>query len=347
MSTVLVIVGLVLLIFVHEGGHFVTAKLMKMKVEEFGFGFPPRIFGKKMGETLYSVNAIPFGGFVRLLGEDDEVKVEGGFMDQPFRKRIPVLLAGVAMNFIIGWLLLSFVFMVGAPQHLAIADVSSGSPAYVAGMKSGDIVTEAVMGDVTMKDPIDVDAFVNAVKNSTVSNVTLTLLRGTESHTVTLVKRTDPPAGQGALGVSLAQMGIAPQPFFGSFLAGIEEAWNALVLVVQWLIQFVGGLISNPGATMQEVAGPVGIVFLASQADSLGFVYFLQLLALISINLAVLNLIPFPALDGGRALFLLFEKIKGSPISKRIQIIVNGAGFAVLIVLMVLVTIQDISHFVH
>ncbi len=296
MSTVLVIIGLALLIFVHEAGHFVSAKLMKMKVEEFGFGFPPRIWGKKIGETLYSVNALPFGGFVRLLGEDEETTTKGGFMDQPFWKRLPVLLAGVVMNFVIGWLLLTVVFMAGAPQHLAIADVASGSPAYVAGMKSGDIVTEAVIGNETLRDPIDVNAFVDAVKNSAAPDVTLMMIRGSGApQTITLTKRTNPPEGQGALGVSLAEIGIQPQSFFGSFLSGIEEAWNTTVLVVQGLVQFIGGLFVNPGATMQEVAGPVGIVFLASQADSLGFVYFLNLLALISLNLAVLSLIPFPA----------------------------------------------------
>ncbi len=344
MSTVLIIIGLALLIFVHEAGHFVSAKLMKMKVEEFGFGFPPRLWGKKIGETLYSVNALPFGGFVRLLGEDEETKTKGGFMDQPFRRRMPVLLAGVLMNFVIGWFLFSVVFMAGAPRHLAIADVLPDSPAYTAGIKSGDIVTEAVIGSETLKDPIDVAVFVNAVRRSAAPNVALTILRGKDSHVLTVTKRVNPPAGEGALGVSLAEIGIAPQPFFGSFLSGIGEAWNTVVLVVQGLVQFIGGLFMNPGATIQEVAGPVGIVFLASQAGALGFVYFLNLLALISINLAVLNLIPFPALDGGRALFLIIEKIKGSPVSKKLQIIVNGAGFAVLIALMVLVTIQDISR---
>ncbi len=344
MTIILVIAGLALLVFVHEAGHFLFAKLFKMRVEEFGFGFPPRLFGKKIGKTLYSVNLIPFGGFVKLFGEEGETKSKDGFQNQPFRKRLPVLIAGVCMNFVIGWLLFSIVFMVGAPRHLAIADVSSNSPAATAGAQSGDIITEASIGGMRLADPIDATAFINGVKASLTSEVTLTVLRGTESYTFSMEKRENPPIGEGALGVGLAEVGFDSQPFFQALLTGLKEAWGALVLIAVSLFRLIVGIFTTPGI-LKEVAGPVGIVFLASQATALGFVYFLQLLALISVNLVVINLIPFPALDGGRILFLLIEKIKGSPVPRKIELAVNGIGFAALLVLMVLVTVQDITRF--
>ncbi len=344
MTFILVIAGLALLVFVHEAGHFLFAKLSKMRVEEFGFGFPPRLFGKKIGKTLYSVNLIPFGGFVKLFGEEKETKSKDAFQNQSFGKRLPVLAAGVFMNFIIGWLLFSIVFMTGAPRHLAIADVSSNSPAAIAGVQSGDVITEASIGDTHLTDPIDATAFIDGVKTNPVSHVTLTVLRGTESHTFSMEKRENPPEGEGALGVGLAEVGFDAQPFFQSLVAGLKEAWGALILIIASLFHLVVGIFTTPGI-LKEVAGPVGIVFLASQASALGFVYFLELLALISVNLVVINLIPFPALDGGRILFLIIEKIKGSPVSRKLEIAVNGIGFAALLILMVLVTVQDITRF--
>ncbi len=344
MTIVLVIAGLALLVFVHEAGHFLFAKFFKMRVEEFGFGFPPRLFGKKIGKTLYSVNLIPFGGFVKLFGEEKEVKSKEGFQNQPIRKRLPVLVAGVCMNFVVGWLLFSVVFMAGAPRHLAIADVASGSPAAIAGIESGDIITEASIGGTRLADPIDAAAFIDGVKASSVSQITLTVLRGAESHTISMEKRENPPQGEGALGVGLAEVGFDSQPFFQAFLSGLKEAWGALVLIAISLFHLVVGIFTTP-SVLQEVAGPVGIVFLASQASALGFVYFLELLALISINLVIINLIPFPALDGGRILFLIIEKIKGSPVSRKLELAVNGIGFAALLILMVLVTVQDITRF--
>lgn len=344
MTIVLVIAGLALLVFVHEAGHFLFAKLFKMRVEEFGFGFPPRLFGKKMGKTLYSVNLIPFGGFVKLFGEEGGVKSKDGFQNQPVGRRLPVLLAGVFMNFVIGWLLFSIVFMMGAPRHLAIADVANGSPAAIAGIQSGDVIIEALIGNTRLTDPIDATTFIDNVKASSVPQVTFSVLRGTQSYTFSMEKRGNPPPGEGALGVGLAEVGFDAQPFFRALVMGLKETWGALVLIAGSLFHLIVGIFTTP-SVLKEVAGPVGIVFLASQASALGFVYFLELLALISINLVIINLIPFPALDGGRILFLLIEKIKGSPVSRKIELAINGIGFAALLVLMVLVTVQDITRF--
>lgn len=340
MLYIIVILGLALLIFVHELGHFLTAKALGMKVEEFGFGFPPRVFGKKIGETIYSVNALPFGGFVRLEGED---KPAGGFNDEPAWKKSIVVVAGVAMNMILAWIFLSLVFMSGVPRHLVVSDVVEGSPAASAGIKTGDVIKSVSSGDLYLTDPILADDFSRFVKSNIIA-VNMVIERGDEEIRTELSPRANPPEGQGPLGVGITEMGFDAQPFFGSLVSGFSAAWETIKLVFEGLLSFFVQIFTAPGA-IQNVAGPVGIVFIAAQATSLGFAYLIQLLALISINLAVLNLLPFPALDGGRFLFVLIEKIAGRPVSRRAQGWLNGAGFLVLVLLMVFITIKDIYRF--
>lgn len=340
MIFVIVIIGLAILVLVHEFGHFLTAKILGVKVEEFGVGFPPRVFGKKIGGTIYSVNALPFGGFVRLHGED---KPHGGFNDEPAWKKSIVVVAGVLMNLILGWVFLSIVFMTGVPKHLVVSDVAAGSPAMNAGLKTGDVVINVSSGNLGLTDPISADDFSRLVKSGQ-GAVNMKIERGSEKLNAALSPRANPPEGQGPLGVIITEMGFEPQPFFGSFVSGFSATWDTVKLVFLGLISFFTQLFTAPGA-IENVAGPVGIVFIAVQATSLGFAYLIQLLALISINLAILNLLPFPALDGGRFLFVLLEKIVGRPISRQAQIWINGAGFAILIFLMIFVTVKDVYRF--
>lgn len=340
MLYVIVILGLAVLIFVHELGHFLTAKLLGMKVEEFGFGFPPRIFGRKIGGTLYSINALPFGGFVRLEGED---KPTGGFNDELAWKKSIVVVAGVVMNMILGWFFLSLVFMSGVPKHLVVSDVAINSPAANAGLRTGDVITNISSGDFNLTDPISAEDFSQFVK-SNINAVSVNIERGNEKIKTELSPRANPPEGQGPLGVGITEMGFDAQPFFGSFISGFSATWETIKLVLEGLGSFFLQIFTAPGS-IQNVAGPVGIVFIAVQATSLGFAYLIQLLALISINLAILNLLPFPALDGGRFLFVIIEKIVGRPVSRRAQGWLNGAGFLILILLMVFITIKDIGRF--
>ncbi|KKU94235.1 MAG: RIP metalloprotease RseP [Candidatus Jorgensenbacteria bacterium GW2011_GWA1_48_13] len=342
MIIVLVVVGLSLLILVHEFGHFLAAKLSGVKVEEFGLGFPPRLFGKKIGETIYSINLLPFGGFVRIFGEDgsEETKRdEKSFSNQPISHRSAIILAGVIMNVILGWLILSLVFAIGAPEHLMIAEVAPGSPAAEAKLKSGDVILEARTREV-LSDPVRSSAFVDLVENAP-GEVFLKLKRGKDVFETTLAPRREPPAGQGPIGVSLVEIGIPSEPILKSFYRGLTATFRTLVLVAVGLWTFFSRLFVSP-EVLETVAGPVGIFALSAQAGYLGLVYLFQLLAFISLNLAVLNLIPFPALDGGRFLLLIIEKIKGKPISRRFQVVVNAAGFVFLIVLMLIVTWRDV-----
>lgn len=348
MDSVLVIIGIALLIFGHELGHFLSAKLFGIRVDEFGFGFPPRLFGKKVGETVYSVNALPFGGFVRIYGEDGTAPDADprAFTRQPFWKRGVVMLAGVAMNFIIGWLLFSAVFAAGIPSHLGVVSVTPNAPAADAGVKAGDLVVRAEHDSTVLSDPVPADAFVALVREAGTDAVYLTLDRGGKRIPVTLHGRVNPPRGEGSLGVGVADTGVPAASFFGGLGKGMEEAAGMTRDIAVGFVSLIGQAFVRP-SVLQDVAGPVGIVSIAVKASGLGFVYFLQFLGLLSVNLVVLNLLPFPALDGGKFLFLVYEKLRRKPAPERVQLWVNVAGFGFLILLMMLVTVQDVARLVR
>ncbi|TSA46472.1 RIP metalloprotease RseP, partial [bacterium] len=304
------------------------------------------------GGTVYSFNFLPFGGFVRLYGEDEAAadmadgkagkREEKGFNNETAWKKALVVIAGVFMNVVLGWLLLSSVFMIGVPKHLMIAEVAPVSPAFSAGLKAGDVILGLKAGNVSLSDPISADDFTKIIRSGE-TYVNLEIERGSENLSFRMEPRKNPPEGQGPLGVNIVEVGLKSQPFFQGLSSGLSGVWGTTKMVIEGLGLFIGQIFTSPGA-IQNVAGPVGIVVLAAQATSLGFVYFIQLLALISINLAVLNLLPFPALDGGRFLFIIIEKLRGAPVSRRFQIWVNSAGFAVLILLLIFVTVKDIGR---
>jgi len=343
-----VILGLAVLVLVHELGHFAAAKWFGVKVEEFGIGYPPKILWKKIGETVYSLNLLPLGGFVRIHGEDEgegtgaALEAGRGFIHKAAWKRAVILIAGITMNVFAGWIIFSAVFMIGSPEHLMISGVSEGSPAAAEGLALGDVVTRATFGSVTMDDPIRADAFIAAVKEANGSRIALSLSRNGETKEVTIVPRVNPPEGQGALGVELADAGFPREPFFAAIADGFTTTFSVLWMTVKGFVMLILGVFTEPRTALQGVAGPIGIFTLAAETGKIGFTYLAQLIGFISINLAVLNLIPFPALDGGRVLFLLIEKIKGKPISSRSQRMVNATGFVMLILLMILVTIHDV-----
>lgn len=345
MIILIIIISLSLLIIAHELGHFFAAKLSGVKVEEFGFGFPPRLFSKRYGETRYSFNLIPFGGFVRLYGEDPEkASIEKRmFVAQAPWRRAGIIVAGITANVLVGWLLLSGVFMTGAPQHLVIVGVVSDSPAELAGLQAGDIVLEAQAGELRLTDPITGEAFIESVGKNPSGTFLLTVQRGEEIVELTVTGRESPPEGEGSLGVSLVDMGIPQESFFSGLVAGAETTIEMLKLIVVGFYTLFSKMFVSP-EILKSISGPVGIFVMAKGAGSLGVVYLMQFIAFISLNLAVLNLIPFPALDGGRFLLVIIEKLKGSPISRRIQIAVNAFGLVLLLILMVVVTVQDIGR---
>ena len=389
MIIVLVIIGLSLVILVHEAGHFIVAKLSGITVLEFGIGFPPRLFGalrrrerevdevvpatkwlfffgkpgveeaeraEREGATIYSVNWLPFGGFVRMQGEDGSpeagedaampVKTSAAksvpFANVSFWKKAATLAAGVSMNVIFGWLILFAVFLIGTPQHLMIAEVLPDSPAAAAGLTSEDVILSARLDATTLADPVSSDALIALVRSSGEKPIRFEVKRGDAVRTVEIAGKTNAETGAIQIGVSLSDAGLAPLPFHSALWKSIQATGETLVAVVAGFWYLVTRVFTTP-EVLKSVAGPVGIVNMAVQSGSLGLIYILQFLALISLNLAVLNLIPFPALDGGRILLTVIEKVFGRPLPRRFQTAVNAIGFVALILLMVVVTVQDIG----
>ncbi len=351
---IIVIVGLSLLILGHEAGHFFAAKFFGLKVDEFGIGFPPRVAAWKRGETEYSVNWLPFGGFVRIAGERGEFEMVRPSADmtlegplyrnahataksrllyaQPAWKKSIIMLAGVAINFLLGWLFLSLILMVGAPQALVIADVEPGSPAAQAGIMPGDIVAHYN----TSQPFID---FINLHRGEP---ITMSVIRSNKENDITLTPRKVTAANQGAIGVALSEAGTEREGFIPAIRDGFLSAGIIAGMVLFTFFNLVQQLLAH-ATLLPGVVGPVGIFGIAEETGKIGMIYLLQLLGVISINLAIVNLIPFPALDGGRFIMAIVEKIKGSPISYKVEAWINGLGFAFLLGLMVLLTVRDVS----
>jgi regulator of sigma E protease len=345
---IIVIAGLSLLIFGHEAGHFFVAKLFGLKVDEFGFGFPPRITAKKIGDTEYSLNWLPFGGFVKISGERGEFEMikpsdykhkttieeeKRLLYAQPAWKKSFIMLAGVFMNFIIGWFLLSLMLMIGAPQALVVTGTQKGSPAEQVGIMQGDVIKNFA----TAQSFID---FVNAHRGQ---EITINVIRTNEEASFNVIPRVVTAPNEGAVGVMLSEAGTPREGFFMAIWDGLRDAVMLLGLTFQAFYDLIKHLFVH-AELLPGVVGPVGIFGVAEETGKIGLIYLLQLLGVISLNLTVVNLIPFPALDGGRFLMAIVEKIKGSAISAKVEGWINGFGFAFLILLMVLLTVRDIGN---
>lgn len=344
-----------LLVFVHELGHFFAAKRMGIRVEEFGFGFPPRLFGVKRGETIYSVNLIPLGGFVKIFGEDGEEKSSHrSFAAKKAWQRAIVLLAGVTMNIILAILLLSAGYMIGLPQSIddgqniagamvQITQVAAGSPAEGVGIKVGDIILSAGAPGVQSAEIKKVAELQNFIDENKGREVSIWLKRGQAKFQVNIVPRVNPPQGEGEMGVGLARVARIAFPWYQAIYESVKTVFLLIWVIISSLAIIVWKFFSS-GGVAGEVVGPVGVYAITGQAAQMGFIYLLQLAAFLSINLAIVNALPLPALDGGRVLFLIIEKIKGSPVSETVEKAVHTAGFVFLILLMIVITLKDIAR---
>ncbi len=359
LTIIIFILVLGLLVFVHELGHFITAKRAGIKIEEFGFGLPPRIFGIKKGETIYSLNLLPIGGFVKIFGEDGKKKKispedeKRAFYNQPIKKRIWIISAGVIMNFLLAAFLLSIGHFVGLPTiidedqagdfkdvKVQITQIVSGSPAEEAGVRIGDTIKQLTANNeqLTVNTVIQVQEFVSAHQGE---EITLVFKRGQEVFEEGIFARTSFSENDGPLGVGLAKTAIVSLPWYKAIWMGFVSALTLVGVIVVTLASLIWQLLTT-GSAMIEGGGPVYIFSLTGQAAQLGFVYLLQFTAILSINLAIINILPFPALDGGRLLFILIEKIKGSPVSQKIEGLAHTIGFVVLILLMLAITWRDV-----
>ncbi|MBI4714210.1 RIP metalloprotease RseP [Candidatus Uhrbacteria bacterium] len=357
MGTILLfIIVLSLLVFVHELGHFLVAKKTGMKVEEFGFGFPPKLFGIKKGDTVYSINWIPLGGFVRIKGESGDHKEDSdSFASKKIWQRFSVLIAGVAMNLVLAAIFLSIGFMVGLPSivdenlpksarveesKLTIMTVLEKSPAKEAGVNEGDNIV-SIDGRVfdLAQDARD------HISEKGLSGIELVTQSKDESYK-TFVLTSEPLEGTEIIGIGLGfeLTGFVSYPFFQSIWQGILTTGELTFAIVAAFIGIIANLISGQGVGV-DLSGPVGIAVLTGQVAALGLIHLLQFTALLSINLAVINVLPFPALDGGRLLFLVIEKFRGKNVNVKIETAVHNFGFLLLMVLVVLVTYKDFVNF--
>lgn len=356
-TILLFIAILAVLILVHEFGHFFVAKRSGAKVEEFGFGFPPRILGIKRGETIYSLNLLPIGGFVKIYGEDGEEKKDPrSFAARSILVRAFIIGAGVAMNMLLAIVLFSAGHFVGLPQVLdegtpesrvknvqvRITDVAKDSPAAAAAIQVGDTIRELQFRDEELVDVRTIGEVQKFIGEHHSETITLVLTRAGESISKELIPRENPPQDEGAVGIAMIRTGEVSYPLYLAPFKGIESTYLVTVGTLSALGGIIGDLVTK-GKVSGELSGPVGIAVLTGQVQKMGFIFLLQFMALISINLAIINALPFPALDGGRLLFLGIEKIRGKPVNQKYERIAHTVGFALLIFLMILITFRDVG----
>lgn len=348
-TLVLFLVTFTAIIAVHEFGHYLSARLLGMKVLEFAFGFPPRLIAFRRGGIDYSLNAIPFGGFVRILGQDDFAIRQAGegepgsFTSKPWWAQAIVLAAGVAMNMVLAIVVLTAAFALGsqAPTgQVRVSEVRPGSPAAAAGLLAGDIV-RAVDGQ-PIRSSRDLVTYTYAHRGV---EIALTVVRGgAELAPMRAVPREEPPEGEGPLGIVLEDV---TAPATGGLPQAFGNAWTLTVEIVQQIAALPGQLLAGPRASPEgapQIGGPIEILRVTDVVSRFGAAAVLRLIGVLSINLAVLNIIPFPALDGGRLFFVLIGGIFRRRLSPQVEAAIHAVGFVLLIALLVAVSISDIRR---
>jgi regulator of sigma E protease len=377
LTAVIFIIVLAILIFVHELGHFLAARASGIRVDAFKLGFGPKIFAWKRGETEYGINLIPFGGYVKIHGENpDEESVSGpdaarSFVNKPRWKQVVVLVAGVTFNFIFAWVLYVLGFTFGMTtdnferynddivnKRVMVVYVAENSPASKAGFEVGDVITDIFKpASVSSSDEFntstssriastgglisaeDIPRFVNDSKGKTLQ---FTIVKDEVEKVIEIKPVEGIVDGKYAIGINPALVGDVHLPFFHAIWEGFHYTLVMIRETAIGLGSFVGNIFQGT-AKLSDVSGPVGIAGIVGTAADLGFTYLIMITALISINLGVINLVPFPALDGGRVLFVLIEAVIRRRIPMKFTNWVNGIGFALLMLLMLVVTYRDIA----
>lgn len=351
----IVFLSLIALVTLHELGHFLLAKKFGVPVEEFGIGFPPRLFGKKFGETVYSLNLLPLGAFVKIYGEEGGIEDSLSFSQKPIWQRALIVLGGVLAFWIIAIILLSIISSVrGLPAavvedasaaHLKeakvqILEVLAGSPAERAGISPFDMILQLKSGREVVS-PVNIGEVQDFIQRHKDEQITISLFRGKGGKEKTL-KVT--PNKEGKIGVGLVVIGFKTYPWYLSLGAGIETTGRLTYGILKSLGMVLGKAIKGQKVEGMEVRGPIGIGELMTRYYQLGGGYFVYMVSLISIYLAIFNLLPIPAVDGGRFLFLGIEKIRGRPIAPKVEQKINAIFFMLLLVVLVLVSIKDIMR---
>lgn len=387
-TIIIFLVMLAALVFVHELGHFALAKWVGARVDEFALGFPPKIFGWKVGETEYVINSVPFGGYVKILGEDaveehadtgaaSAMVADSGadssrsLVNKSRPAQAAVMFAGVTANVIFAWFLLSIAFMIGMPAssdnyfnapvnnpHISIVSVVADSPAAHAGLASGDAIV-AIFDKTkgTVFSPTSIQDVQNAIADASgtlaISYVSDKEYSAADASALdqSLVKTVEVTAtsgiadGRAAIGIGMDNVGIIKLGFVSAFVTGAKGTFYMVINTIEGIAGFFAGLFAGHAGfknTLSQVSGPVGIAKMVGDARSFGFAYLLSFTALISINLAIINALPLPALDGGRIVVIAIEGILRRPLNPRAVNLTHTIGFMLLIGLMLVITINDI-----
>jgi len=372
LTLIIFIAVLAVLVLSHEVGHFITARKSGMKVYEFGFGFAPRAFGwykdpitkkirfvggkyeaKECPTTLYSLNWLPLGGFVSIKGEDGQDTDQDSFQMKGFWPKAITIVSGVAMNIVLAGFLFSFGYIFGLPQvteelpnsaqvenrRVEILQVIANKPAETAGLKEGDALVK--VGTIDYPRLKEIQDYVNIHKDETIA---VSVKRGEEIITKDIKPFIYEDTGRAGIGVAIAERGTVSYPWYLAFYYGFKNAFLMFGSIASAFFDFIKGLFV--GTSMAgEVAGPVGIAIMTGKIAKLGFIYLLQFTAVLSLNLAFINILPIPALDGGRLLFLILNKINKKLAPAKFEQIAHSIGFMLLMLLILFVTIKDLAVF--
>lgn len=371
LALIVFLIVLSVLILIHEAGHYLASRMFGVKADEFGYGLPPRLIGivKDHGKwkivkssdkneyknTIWSLNWLPIGGFVKIKGEQgDHEHDPDSFHVKPIWQRFIIIAAGVVMNWLLAAVLLSFGLMIGMPAMLedipkgaiindhqvTIIDVIDGSPADKAGVESMDIVKK--INDAEPKTAESLRAMIGSLGTDQGS---LTVVRDGQEKTIQVTPQYMQEIGKPGIGVSLADTGVIKYPFHLAVVNGVVLTGAYTKSVFMTFVNLFADLFRGGGETVKQVSGPVGIAVLAGKVAERGVMQVIQFAAILSINLAVLNFLPIPALDGGRAVFLILEAIRRKPVKRHVEAIIHNIAFLILIVLIILISIRDVSRF--
>ncbi len=363
MSIIIFILVLGVLVFIHELGHFLCAKLFGIRVDEFGFGYPPKMFqfGTYKGTKL-TMNWIPFGGFVKIFGESDdgtelsEEEKKVSLVHKPRWQQLLVMFGGILFNIIFAWILLSCLYMSGvtapvdnAPAgytfkdtQLMVTGVMPDSPAFESGLVVGDEIVEyynsEIQISVTDETIIEISEFINKTGNAN-QNLGFVVSREEQLEIIDITPQEGLVEDRYGVGINLDRVGEVRLPVHKALFYGAKNTIGFIGAILKGFGQLFTGAIS-----LDNISGPVGIVKQVGEASSIGFSYLVGFTAVLSLNLAVLNIIPFPALDGGRMLVIIIESIIRKRLAPNVINVINVVGFFLLIGLMILITIKDVIN---
>jgi regulator of sigma E protease len=371
LTVIAFLVVLSVLILIHEAGHYFASRLFGVKAEEFGYGLPPRIIGfvkegkkwkrvkakdrREYKNTIWSLNWLPIGGFVRIKGEQGDGEGDpDSFTSKPVWKRFTIIAAGVVMNWALAAALFSFGFMIGIPamiedlppgatvteREVTIIDTVKGSAAERAGIEPMDAVVK--IGD---EEPGSIARVQEAIVARAGEQTEVVVRRGDREMTFTLTPEYVEEIGKPGMGVALVDTGTVSYPPHLAVVNGVLLTGAYTKSVVLAFVDLFRDILNGGGETVESVSGPVGIAVLTGRIAERGLLQLLQFSAILSINLAVLNFLPIPALDGGRAVFLILEAVRRKPVNRRAEALIHNAVFLLLIALIILVSIRDVGRF--